>query len=331
MTERVRPALTGGISWRWSFFLLGAIYALPAVVVIPFDPIAGLGLAVGVLPVAAFNLPGIKRGRRMIAVVGLLSGVSFVIGSLLTQVPMLAVLGLFALAVGASLWARASRIGALVLALCLPLVGIGLSIAEVAWGAVLALLIIAGSLYAWGVSMLWPEHQVPPPPRQPTPSTADTLLYGVLLGLAGASAAALGYLFEVQHVGWATGAALLVMRPVRDQLVLRSIGRAASVMVGALAAAGFALLAPEPWAIAVVVGLVLAALSATQASRWYIAPGFTSFIALTLILQGPGERPAVRFVERVVETGIGVGLALLFGALIPEVIRLWRQRRGTPS
>ncbi|UUT36591.1 FUSC family protein [Microbacterium elymi] len=100
-------------------------------------------------------------------------------------------------------------------------------------------------------------------------------------------------------------------------------------MVGAFAAAALALLGPQTSITAAAVGLALAALSATQASRWYVAPGFTSFIALTLILQGPDRQPVARFVERVFETCLGVGLALFFGAVIPAGIRLWRARRRT--
>jgi uncharacterized membrane protein YccC len=79
-----------------------------------------------------------------------------------------------------------------------------------------------------------------------------------------------------------------------------------------------------------VVGAVIAALSATQTSRWYIAPAFTTFVALTLILQAPGERPGARFLERTIETAIGVGVALVFGALVPALIRSIRRRKGSP-
>lgn len=72
------------------------------------------------------------------------------------------------------------------------------------------------------------------------------------------------------------------------------------------------------------VGLAIAALAATQGSRWYIAPAFTTYLALTLILQGIGERPGLRFAERALETLIGVALALLFGAVIPILIRAAR-------
>jgi hypothetical protein len=36
----------------------------------------------------------------------------------------------------------------------------------------------------------------------------------------------------------------------------------------------------------------------------------------------------MRFAERVIETGLGVGIALFFGAVIPSLIRLRRQTRA---
>lgn len=319
------------IAWHWSFFLLGAIYALPAMILTPFAPAVGLGLAVGVLPVAAFNLPGYRRGRRAILIVGSVSGLCFVIGSILTQQPVVAVIAIFVLAVVFALWARTSRAGLFAMVLCLPLVGIGLSFDDLGLALTVGGVMVLGAAYAWGVAMLWPEHQVAPPVRDRVPERHEMLLYGVLLGAAAATAAAIGYALQLEHVGWVTGAALLVMRPVRDQLILRSIGRAASVVAGAFAAAAFALLAPTALATALAVGLAIASLSATQASRWYVAPAFTTFVALTLILQEPGSRPAARFLERVIETGIGVGVALLFGALVPALIRRRRQRKDTPA
>jgi hypothetical protein len=330
MTE-VRAAGRGpDIAWHWSFFLLGAIYALPSMIVIPFSPVIGLGLAVGVLPVAAFNLPGYRSGRRAILLVGSVSGVCFVLGSLLTQQPVVAVVAMFLLGVGFALWARRTPAGRLAMALCLPLIGIGLSFDDVALAAAVAGVMVLGAAYAWGVSMLWPEHQIPLPVRDSEPTRDEMLLYGALLGGAAAVAAGLGYALGLDHVGWATGAALLVMRPVREQLILRSVGRASSVVVGAFGAAVFALLTPTPLATSLVVGAVIAALSATQTSRWYIAPAFTTFVALTLILQAPGERPGARFLERTIETAIGVGVALVFGALVPALIRSIRRRKGSP-
>ena len=315
------------ISWSWSHFLLGAVYAVPAMAVSAFDPRAGLALAVGVLPVAAFQLPGYRRGRRVIPVVGALSAVGFLLGSLLTQVPALAVAALLVLSVAFALWARTARAGFMALVLVLPLTGIALSYRDLAEGTGIAVLVFAGSLYAWAVAMAWPERQTPPPPRPPTPTTEESLTYGTLLGTAAAIAAALGYILGLEHVGWATGSVLLVMRPARDQVFLRSVGRAASVILGALVATLLAQLAPPAIVIAATVGLALATLAATQGSRWYVAPAFTTVLALTLILQGPDEQLGARFAERTLETAIGVALALFFGAVIPALLLDARRRR----
>ena len=39
------------------------------------------------------------------------------------------------------------------------------------------------------------------------------MIYGLCLGLAGATAAAIGFALDFDHVGWAATAAMLVMRP----------------------------------------------------------------------------------------------------------------------
>ncbi len=104
------------------------VLAAPALAVIPFNELAGLGLALGVLPAAVYPLPVVRRARRVIPLLGVLCGTALVLGSLLTQLPALAVPALFCLALGASLTARVSRLGALLLLLALPLTAIGLSL-----------------------------------------------------------------------------------------------------------------------------------------------------------------------------------------------------------
>ncbi|WP_448256536.1 FUSC family protein [Microbacterium aurum] len=110
-----------------------------------------------------------------------------------------------------------------------------------------------------------------------------------------------------------------------EHFVRRSLARASSVVLGALAAASLALVSPVPAVTGVAVGLAIAALSATQASRWYVAPAFTTFIALTLLLQEPDAQPLLRFGERLAQTAVGVGVALVFGVLIPTLIRHYRK------
>lgn len=313
-----------GLTWQWSRFALGVVFALPGILVAPFSPTAGLALAIGVLPAAAFGLPARRSRRAILPIVGVLSALGLLLGSTLTRVPAIAVVSLFILSVAASLSTRWGRLGQLMLALVLPLVGMGLSFPELSTTWVMAACIVAGSVYAWLVSLLWPErdeHLLPPPP---TTRGADLIGYGILLGLASAIAASIGYVLDLEHVGWATGTVLLVMRPARGQVILRSVGRAASVFLGAAAALVFALFEPGGALIGLLIALTIGAMSAMQESRWYVAPAFTTLVVLTLILSTSTASPGARFVERTIETLLGVGLALVFGAAVPSLIALLR-------
>lgn len=316
-----------GVTWTWSRFALGLCYAFPALVAAPFSPTVSLALALGVIPAAAFGVPPRKRGRTSILVIGTLTAAGIILGSTLTQVPTIAIVSIFALSVGTSLWSIHGRLGQLSLAVVLPIVGIGLSFADPKIAGVTAILMAAGSCYAWGVSLLWPNRDDPPLAPPPSLRGSAMLVYGTLLGCASALAAMIGYLLHLEHVGWATAAALLVMRPVRGQVVMRSVGRAVSVVFGALCAALISVLNADGIFASVLACLAIAALCATQGSRWYVAPAFTTFVALTLILRTATGSPAERFTERSIETFVGIGAALLFGAIIPAAIsasRHWR-------
>lgn len=320
-----------GLSWRWSRFGLGLLFAVPAIVVAPFDLSLAVAFGIGVVPAAAFGMPPQRRSRAIIPVVGVLSAMALLLGSVLAASPVVAVLGVFALAVLASVNATRGRGGQLLLVLALPMTGIGLSFT---WSPVtlgFAACIIVGSIYAWILTLFWPERDEEPHPPPPVPRGRAMLVYGILLGAGAATAAGLGFLWDLEHVGWATGAVLLVMRPVRGQLIARSIGRAGSVLIGALAAAVVAVLDPADVVMGIVVGLVIGSTCAIQESRWYVVPGFTTFLALTLIMSTSPEPPAERFLERAVETLIGVGLALFFGAVVPSIVSLLARVRRRSS
>ena len=308
-------------------FGLGAAFAVPAAVISPFNAAAGLALAVGTLPAAMTRLNPGRAHRWLIVVVGGVAGLSVFIGSVLRQVPIVAVIALFVVGFVVPFWAARRRAGALVMGLALPVMGIGLSVTSVSSGLLLGGLMLLGSVWAWGVSLLWPEQTVSPPqpPRPPAPRRA-VVGYGILLGAAGALAATTAFLLHLEHVGWVTGACLLVMRPARSMLFLRSAGRALSVFVGALLAALFALGSPGWLLTAIVIVLALAGATATRGSHWYVTPAFGTFLALSLILStAAGGTPAQRFAERMLETLLGIGIALLFGWVIPM---LFRMRRG---
>ncbi len=321
------PALSArpapGLAWSWSAALVGAVYAIPAVVVMPFDVSSGLALAFGVLPAAIIGIAPVRSARARVVLLGSLMGVPIFVGSLLSGEPVLAVLSIVVLAIGAAMLSTKPPLGPVLMTISLPMVGIGFSYHDVSEGLGLALLIIAGSMYAFLVSLLWPERAVPPAPPAPAvpaPSPRSMIGYGLRLGLAGATAATIGFALDFDHVGWATAAAMLVMRPSAEMQRLRSVGRVVSVVVGALGAAALALLTTAPGWYSAAILAVLAAVAATRPSRWYVTPTFTTFIAISMLLYASPADAQSRFNERVGETLLGVALAYFFGLVVPAVI-----------
>ena len=312
------------VSWSWSHALLGAVYALPAAVVLVSDPSKGLALALGVMPAAALGLPGPRARRLVTLILGVVAGGSMIVGALLAEHPWIAVPGIFALCVGAALIAPRGKVGRIGLGLCLPLLGIGLSFHDLAQAAALGALMALGSLYAWAVSLLWPTHPAPRPTTGTGAAGATALDYGIRLGLAASIAAAIGFALTLEHVGWACAAVLLVMRPASSAVRSRGIDRLLSVFVGAIAACLLILADPADGWIAGGVLVSVAALAATAGSRRYVTGIFTTYLVFLLLLVDSPQDAGHRFAERVGETVLGIGLALLFGVFIP-----WLRQRVT--
>lgn len=315
--------------WDWPVAALCAVYALPAAAVALSDRQRGIALAVGVLPGALAGLPPRRRGRLAIVVLGGAIGVPMFLGGLLADVPVLAVVTIAALGVGAAAIAARFRLGTIAMTLCLPMFGVGLSYPEVGKAAGAAGLMILGSVFACLVSMLWPERPPPTRPGGRPPGAAPTLGYGVRLGAAGATAAAIGFLADLEHVGWACAAALLVMRPSADMQRLRSAGRILSVACGALAGAGLVRLHPPAVVYSVVLIAVIAAAGATHRSRWYVTSAFTTFLVFLLLLYSSPQTATKRFNERVLETVLGVAIAYFYGLALPALAK--RRRTTTPK
>ena len=318
-----------GLAWDWAAAALGGLYALPAAAVVLNDRSMGLALAVGVLPGAIAGLAPTRRARLAVVVLGAAIGVPMFIGGLLSGTPALAVAAIAMLAVGSALLAARSRLGRIAMTLSLPMVGVGLSYTDIGKAAGLAGLMVLGSLFACLVSMFWPEHAAASSPAQPA-SPAPTVGYGIRLGAAGASAAAIGFLLDLEHVGWACAAALLVMRPAPEMQRLRSVGRILAVALGALA--GIALVRSGPPAALYGLAAIAAVAGAagTHRSRWYVTSAFTTFLVFLLLLYSDPQRAASRFNERLLETLLGVGLAYAFGLALPTLLRR-RHRDDQPT
>ncbi|MGZ4283754.1 MAG: FUSC family protein [Solirubrobacteraceae bacterium] len=161
--------------------------------------------------------------------------------------------------------------------------------------------------------------------KAPAPPAKPTLGYGVLLGAAGATAAAIGFILDLDHVGWECAAALLVMRPSADMQRLRSAGRILAVAAGALAGAGLVRLHPPAVMYSVAVVAVIAGAGATHRSRWYVTSAFTTFLVFLLLLYSDPQTATKRFNERVLETLLGVAIAYFYGLALPA---LAQRRRG---
>jgi hypothetical protein len=303
----------------WSDALAGLLYALPSAGVVAAGGVTkGLAFAVGLIPACVLGIAVVRRQRVRVVVLGALAGASLFVGAVLGHVAWLAVVGIFGLSVMAAELARRRPLGQVAMVLMLPLVAIGSSFRDLHEAAGLALIMTAGSAYAWVISLLWPDRPAAPPPPLVSPPSRS---YGVRLGLAAAVAATIGFALDLDHVGWAPAAALLVMRPSADMQELRSLGRVASVVVGAGLAAVLADVTSSPTVYAIATMLAVTAASATHTSRWYVTAAFTTFLAISLLVYAqPGEAWS-RFDERVAETLLGVGLAYLFGLALPSIAR----------
>jgi Fusaric acid resistance protein family len=326
--QEIESAAPGaGLTWDWADAALGAACALPGALVALEDVPRGLALAFGALPAATVGLAPTRRGRVAGLALGVLTGVSILLGAAVGRAPAVAVATLLLLGVLSAWWAGRSRLGMVVMTLCLPMTGIGLSYA-IGKAAEAAGLIALASVFALLVSMLWPERgtreRATTPQSQPV---APTLGYGLRLGLAGATAAGLGFALDLEHVGWACAAALIVMRPAPEMQRVRSVGRLVAVTVGAAAAIVLTQLTPPNVWYGIAGLLAVAGAAGTHRSRWYVTAGFTTFLVFLLLLYSQPHTAASRFTERVVETSIGVGLAYVFGLLFPLLGRR-RTHRG---
>jgi hypothetical protein len=287
------------------------------------DRSRGLALVLGVLPAAIVGLMPTRRSRLAIIVLGTAIGFPMFVGGLLADVPVLAVVAIAGLGIGSAFLAARARFGQVAMTLSLPMVGVGLSYPDLGKAAGLAGLMVLGSIFGCVVSMFWPERS---PAQAPAAAPKPTLGYGVRLGAAGATAAAIGFLLDLEHVGWACAAALLVMRPAAEMQRLRSVGRIIAVGIGALAAIALVRLTPAAWVYSLAAIAALAACGATHRSRWYVTPAFTTFLVFLLMLYSRPEDAASRFNERLLETVLGVGIAYVFGLGLPALAQRRRQR-----
>jgi hypothetical protein len=90
--------MTDDIRWGRADARHAALSVLPAVVIIPtVDAKAGVLAAIGLLPVCLIGIAPQRRQRILVGIVGLLFAAGVIVGSVLIQVHVLAVIGIFVL------------------------------------------------------------------------------------------------------------------------------------------------------------------------------------------------------------------------------------------
>ena len=312
-------------AWHWAGALVAAVAAVPAAYVALHDAQAGAALAVGTLPAAAVGINPLRRKRIALLLAGPLIGVPMVVGAAVAGNPVVALICLCAFAaIGGRLSATPAgvRLGGLITVLVLPMIGIGLSFDDVASALRAGGLFVIGGALVWLASLFVRETAAlerPPAERFPRH-------WWILVSAVAVLTASIGFTLNLDHVGWACGAALLVMRPDADLQRWRTLGRFASVVLGASSAAALIWLAP-PNAVYAVLFLVLVALAAgTVGSRFYLFPLFTTFFVILLLGHGDADSAKVHLNERVAETVLGLAVAAVVGIGVPLIAR----RRAAP-
>jgi hypothetical protein len=321
--------------WSWRNAAFGVVMSSVAVVVMLSGNVQnGLYLLLGAIPAAILGLPPRRTDRRRVMIIGVLFALSTLIGSILAQWAAVAVVGMFLLGLGAALLATRRLFGYAVLTICLPLAGSGLTYDGLAESAPVSALFLAGSAIAFVGALCFPEYDAPATVSRPLLSVPAARNYGVRLGLAAAVSTAIGLYSGAEYTGWIVISTLLVIRPTDEMLKLRSAGRAVSVFIGAVVAAWMLSMDLSAPAIALVSAGAIVAASATNASRWYITPIFTTFLILWSILYGDSTLQNIesRAWERVANTLLGVAIAYFFGLVVPTLMqRLTAARSGSPS
>ena len=104
-----RDVIRGGIAWNWRFAGFGAAMGLVAVVMVfAGEVLTGTYLLIGSVPAAVVGLAPQRDARRPVLIVGVLFGVSILLGSILAVWVPLAVVGMFVVGYLAALVAAVS-------------------------------------------------------------------------------------------------------------------------------------------------------------------------------------------------------------------------------
>jgi hypothetical protein len=311
-----------GITWDWAEAGRGLLCALPgAVILLAVDVSLGMGFAIATLPVALLGVPP-QPGRRVrLGLVGLAFAGSYGLGSVLGRWEVAAVAALTVLAFAAVLVSVRRPAARLLPALLLPGVAVGMN-HPAPGGLAIAAVMLAGSAWATLVTACWPRPHPPavtptPADRRRTPPVPARPPAATRSGSPRRGDRARPWIpLDLVHVAWAAAAAIFIMRPDPGLLASRALGRTVATFAGVVAAGLLVRRGPTEVALAVVTVAAIAAMVAVRTSRWYVVPAGTALVVLLMSGLAGAQEFQVSFAERLLETALGAGLALIFGVSI---------------
>jgi hypothetical protein len=324
-----------GITWDWTEAGRGALCALPgAVIMFTVNVSLGMVFALGTTMVAMLGVPPKRSKRPRLVLVGAAFAAFYALGSVLGLWAVVAVVSLTVLAYAAVQLSTRRPAAKLLTAMLLPGLALGTNHPAPA-GLGIAGVFLAGGVWVTIVTYAWPEAR-PPAVAQATTEHGDdsaharptARIYGVLFAAAAGIGLALGYLLDFAHVAWASAAAMFIMRPDPELLASRAIGRTVATFAGVVAAGLLLHRGPTEIALAIVTVAGVAGMVAVRTSRWYVTSAGSGFIVLLVSgISGTAEFQ-ISFIDRIVETAIGAGLALACGIAIPAGLRWLAQQRS---
>ncbi len=316
-----------GITWSWDAALRGAICALPAVpVIVAVNVSAGICLALGTVLVAFIGVPAQMSMRIRAYLIAVLFAAAYALGCVVGQWPVVAVLALSALAYVSVLITGQNPRSQLIAMLVVPGFAVGMN-EPPPDGFVIAAMFLAGGLWATFVSVMW--HPAPGGPQAPARFAGlggalhderTKRIYAVCFALAVGIALAIGFIKDFQHVAWAAAACAFVMRPDPGLLASRALGRALATLLGVCAAALLFKQGLGEAALAAITVFTVSAMIATRTSPWYVTPAGTGLLVLLMSGVSSTQQFQLSFHDRILETAIGAGLALVFGVIIPRLL-----------
>ena len=324
-----------GITWSWDAALRGAICALPAVpVIVAVNVSVGICLALGTVLVAFVGVPAQMSMRVRAYLIAVLFAAAYALGSVVGQWPVVAVLALSALAYVSVLITGQNPRSQLIAMLVVPGFAVGMN-EPVPDGFVIASMFLArravGHLRLGHVA---PGAGWPGGPARfsalggPAHDERTKRIYAVCFALAVGIALAIGFAKDFQHVAWAAAACAFVMRPDPGLLASRALGRALATILGVCAAAVLFKQGLGEAALAAITVFTVSAMIATRTSPWYVTSAGTGLLVLLMSGVSSTQQFQLSFHDRILETVIGAGLALLFGVVVPRAAR--RDGRARP-